>query len=57
LLNINEFFTLGLSGLVSGILVIFTGDYFGIRYREIIKSVLFSSPGASLLRRFKEKMA
>jgi hypothetical protein len=56
MLNINEFLTLGLSGLVSGFLVILTGDYFGIRYRAIIKSMLLNSPGISILKRIREKL-
>jgi len=55
LLNINAFITLGLSGLISAILVLLTGDLFGIPYRKILKSMLFNAPGFSLIKRLKER--
>ncbi len=57
LLNINAVLTLGLSGLISAILVIVTGDIFGIPYKPIIKSMLINSPGIAVLKRFREKMS
>ena len=56
LLNINAFITLGLSGLISAILVLLTGGIFGIPYREIVKSMLLNAPGLSLMKRLKERL-
>jgi hypothetical protein len=57
LLNINTFITLGLSGLISAILILLTGDLLGIPYRAIIKSMLLNAPGISLIKRLRERLA
>ncbi len=50
ILNTNVFLSLVLSGLISGVLIIYSGDFFGIRYREVLGSMLQNAPGFKLLK-------
>jgi O-antigen/teichoic acid export membrane protein len=49
LINLNVFLSLGLSGLGSLLLIILSGDLFGIHYRNVLGSMLANAPGARLL--------
>lgn len=43
----NPFLALVLSAVFSGALVLFTGDFFGIHYKEMAKTLLANTPGFS----------
>jgi len=49
LTDLNVFLSLGISGLGSLLLIILSGDLFGIHYRAVLASMLANAPGAGLL--------
>lgn len=51
----NVFLKLGLSGLISAGLVLFTGNFFGIRYWETLMSMLINVPGFTYVQRIIPK--
>ncbi|MBN2275450.1 MAG: oligosaccharide flippase family protein [Bacteroidales bacterium] len=56
LLNLNVFIRLGLSGLISAGIVLFTGGLFGIHYLATLKSMLVNIPGFSYMQNMFERM-